>query len=304
MPEQSVIMHFIMILKEIFMRSYIDCVHCYLKQVVSCMTFAEIDEDRQHDVLYRLMDYIKTLDRYDSPAENSSLVILKAYELMGCSDPYKDAKKLSNDLALSLYARLCNEVKTTPGDRLYKALKIAVAGNTIDLGINRSFDIEESLRHSLNIGFTLDHYRRFLQKLEDIDEVLFLGDNAGEIVFDRILVEELAGMGKKVTYVIKEGPVLNDSTMEDALYTGMDSAARVITCGSNFLGTCLKTVSAPFLKLFKESRLVIAKGQANFETLEQEDSAEDRIFFLLKMKCEYVARAAGARFGDVVFFTR
>jgi uncharacterized protein with ATP-grasp and redox domains len=88
-----------------------------------------------------------------------------------------------------------------------------------------SFNIEEELKYSMETGFAKDHYRAFAKKLEQVDEVLFLGDNSGEIVFDKILVEELVRLGKRVTYVVKEGPVLNDSTMEDALYVGMDKVA-------------------------------------------------------------------------------
>lgn len=285
------------------MRCYIDCVHCYLKQAATCMMLASVDEDTQHKVLYDLMDYIRTYNRGDTPAENSTKTLLKTYELIGIDDPYREVKKHSNDIALELYPGLKRYLDTS-NRRLHEALKISVAGNIIDLGINRSFDIEEGLKHSLKSGFSKDHYQRFMEKLEGVTEVLFLGDNTGEIVFDRILVEELAALGKKVTYVVKEGPILNDATMEDAIYVGMDRGAEVITNGTNYLGTCLSRVPGEFLKVLKQAELVISKGQANFESLEQEEMAKERIFFMLKVKCEHVAMIAGANFGDVVFFTR
>ncbi|SFQ39371.1 damage-control phosphatase ARMT1 family protein [Caldicoprobacter faecalis] len=284
------------------MRATVDCVHCYLKQAVSCMRMAGLDEDSQHEILFKLMDYVKGLDRNATPAENSTYAVLKTYELMGVDDPYKEVKRQSNDLALELYPRL-KRMLDEYGDRLHSALKIAVAGNVIDLGIRRSFDIEGELRYSMETGFSKDHYDRFKQKLENVDEVLFLGDNAGEIVFDKVLVEELVSLGKKVTYVVKEGPVLNDSTMEDAIYVGMDKVARVITTGSRFLGVSFKHMSQEFADALNKAPLIISKGQANFESLEQHEMAQDRVFFLLKIKCDEVAKAAGAALGDVVFFT-
>jgi uncharacterized protein with ATP-grasp and redox domains len=282
------------------MRSYIDCVHCYLKQIVTCMDNAGVDEDTQYGVIYELMDYVKGFDRNDTPAENSSKAILKAYEMIGVDDPFKRAKKQSNDLAFSLYPKLKAVVKDFE-DSLYQALKVAVAGNIIDLGINRSYDIDKALQHSLETGFSKDDYASFIQKLGNIEEVLFLGDNAGEIVFDKILVEELVQKGKKVIYAVKEGPILNDATISDAAYVGMDKVAEIITTGSNFLGVSLKRVPMTFLNRLKTSELILSKGQANFESLEGERLSKGKVFFLLKIKCHEVGRIAGAEFGDVVF---
>ncbi|WP_003540899.1 damage-control phosphatase ARMT1 family protein [Desulfotomaculum nigrificans] len=285
------------------MKAYIDCVHCYLKQAVTCMTLAEINEDRQHEILFELMDNIKKMDRNNTPAENSTEILLKVYRLLGNSDPYKEAKQYSNDLALKIYPKL-KELLEQSDDRLYDALKIAVAGNIIDMGINRTFDINESLKYSLRVGFSRDNYDLFVKKLQQVDEVVILGDNSGEIVFDKILVEELVRMGKKIIYVVKDSPILNDATMDDAIYVGMDKIARVITTGSNYLGAPLNRVSPTLLNLLQQAKLVISKGQANFESLEQEEIAKNKIFFLLKIKCDGVGRVAGAKLGDVVFFVR
>lgn len=110
--------------------------------------------------------------------------------------------------------------------------------------------------------------------------------------------------GKKVTYVVKDGPILNDSTLEDAEYTGMTDICPVITNGSNYLGTAINKVSKDFLKQLLGSDLIISKGQANFESLEEEEWAKGKVFFILKIKCDQVGEVAGAAFGDVVFFTR
>ena len=285
------------------MNCKIDCVYCFLKQAVTCMALAKIDEDTQHEVLYKLMDDVKQYDRKDTPAVNSTKVLLKTYELINVDDPYREVKKQSNDLALSLYPQLKNYLNTVD-DRLHEALKISAAGNIIDLGPQRNFDVEKELKQILKFGFEIDHYDKFIRKLEAANNVLYLGDNAGEIVFDKILVEEIAAMGKNVTYVVKDGPILNDATMEDAVYVGMDKVANVITNGTNYLGTCMDKLPAKFLDTLLNAEIVISKGQANFESLEHEEMAKGRIFFMLKVKCDYVAEKSGVKLGDAVFFTR
>ncbi len=295
-----------MLLQEDFytMRSRIDCVYCYLKQIVSAMEFAGIPNDKMHEIVYIVMDDVKTYDKNDTPAWNSTLAILRAYELMGIEDPYKEAKKDSNDLALAIYPDLRKMVDSSdPDDRLLTALKVSVSGNVIDLGISRSYDIHGGLRHSLEAGFARDDFKLFRQRLDDAEEVIILGDNAGEIVFDKLLVEELNAMGKKTFYAVKGGPILNDALMEDAIYTGMDKITTVITNGSNYLGNPLCKISEELLTRLKNATLVISKGQANFETLDEEDIAKGRIFFLLKTKCERVAEQVGIKNGGIVFFT-
>jgi len=285
------------------MECYVDCVHCYLKQATNCMSIADVDHEKQHRVLLDLMDHIKVMDRRRTPAKNSTELLLKVYRAIGNDDPYKEVKARSNAMALKMYPRLKEFLQSSP-DRLYDALKISVAGNVIDLGINKDFDIEAGLKHSLESGFARDDYELFIEKLGQTADVLVVGDNAGEIVFDRLLVEELLSMGKKVTYMVKGGPILNDATMDDAVQSGMDKLVRVVTTGSNYLGAHPDKLSPEAGNMLANAGLVISKGQANFESLENEKIARGQVFFLLKMKCECVSRVAGAKLGDIVFFTR
>ncbi|WP_027364513.1 damage-control phosphatase ARMT1 family protein [Desulfotruncus alcoholivorax] len=285
------------------MKASVDCVHCYLKQAVNCMSIAGVDEDRQYPVLFNIMDNIKTMDRQRTPAENSTEMLINLYQMINSNDPYQEIKKRLNTLGLDLYPGL-KEYINKSGNKLYNALKIAASGNIIDLGINRDFDINASLEHSLSIGFSKDDYDRFIEKLGRVDQVVIVGDNAGEIVFDKLLVEELNQMGKKVAYIVKGGPILNDATMEDAVEVGMDKIAEVMTTGSNYLGVPLNKVAPEVVTLLANSDLVVSKGQANFESLEHEELARDRVFFLLKIKCPWVGKTAGANLGDVVFFAR
>lgn len=285
------------------MREQIDCVYCYFKQIANCMDIAGVEEDRQYQILFEFMDEVKKMDRYTTPAENTTEILMKLYQRIGNSDPFKASKEDSNILALEIYPALQDYLQKST-EQLYDALKISVAGNIIDLGIQKDFDLDASLQYSLQEGFSRDDYPRFVEKLAVTDSVLIIGDNAGEIVLDKLLVEELTRLGKKVTYLVKDSPILNDATLDDARQAGMDKLATVITTGSPYLGAPLTKVSNEVRKLMEASSLIISKGQANFETLEHEALAKDRIFFLLKIKCSCVGQVAEAKLGDIVFFTR
>jgi uncharacterized protein with ATP-grasp and redox domains len=243
------------------------------------------------------------MNRYRTPAENTTEMLMKLYQRIGNSDPFKESKDKSNIQAMELYPVLKDYLQKST-KMLYDALKISVAGNIIDLGIQKNYDLNASLQYSLKEGFSRDDYPRFVEKLAVSDSVLIIGDNAGEIVFDRLLVEELTSLGKRITYLVKGSPILNDATLDDARQTGMDKLATVITTGSPYLGVPLTKVSDEVRKLLEDSSLIISKGQANFETLEHEELAQDKIFFLLKIKCSCVGQVAEAKLGEIVFFTR
>lgn len=285
------------------MQAQIDCFYCYFKQIANCMDIAGIDEDRQYQILFDLVDDIKKMDRTSTPAENTTEMLLKLYRKIDNNDPFKESKEKSNTLALKIYPVLKDYLRKS-NNKLYDALKISVAGNIIDLGIKKDYDLSASLEFSLKEGFARDNYPRFREKLAAAENVLIIGDNAGEIVFDRLLVEELNRLGKKITYIVKGSPILNDATIDDARQAGIDKIATVITTGTYYLGTPLTKISAKVKNLLGKSSLIISKGQANFETLEHEELAKDRIFFLLKIKCPCIGKAAGAKLGDIVFFTR
>ncbi|WAM34763.1 damage-control phosphatase ARMT1 family protein [Caldicellulosiruptor morganii] len=281
------------------MKALVDCIHCYLKQAVSCMEMVNIPDERKIEVLYILMDFIKTLDPQASPAYNSSLVLLKTYEIIKNRDPYCYAKKQSNALALELYEDMKKKVFGA-SDPLYSALKVAVAGNVIDLGIKRDFDIETELSNAFGYGFSIDDYALLKDRIKTAKDIVIAGDNAGEIVFDKILVEVLRQMGKSVYYIVKTEPILNDSTLEDAKEVGMDRIANVVDTGVGLLGIPKNLVSLEVKQLILNADVIISKGQANFESLDEFEEIQANIFYLLKIKCEFLAKKLGFKLGDLV----
>jgi uncharacterized protein with ATP-grasp and redox domains len=274
------------------------CIPCYLKQALSAAREVTDDADQQRTVLNEVAGLLPGLPLHSTPAHNSTRVLWRAQEVLGCADPFASKKRHYNELALSMYPQLQALVQGSP-QRLRTAIRVAAAGNVIDLGIldRDDVDLMGVLNETVSRGFVLDECGVFERKLASVERILYLLDNAGEAVFDRVLVEELSARGLQVTVVAKGQPILNDATMEDALVAGLDQVARLISNGSPMIGTDLGTCSTEFLHSFEAADLIISKGQANFETLNE---TARHIFFVLRAKCPEVGRELGVAVGDVV----
>jgi uncharacterized protein with ATP-grasp and redox domains len=214
----------------------------------------------------------------------------------GVSDPYRQEKGKSNRKALALYPRLKEHVDGSP-DPLEAAVTVAAIGNVMDFGANPGFDVDRALEEGLARGLQDSAFPDFERRLREVDRLLYIGDNAGEIVFDRLLVEELSARGVEVTFAVRGGPILNDATLEDARDVGMDEVAEVVASGVVAPGTILEEANPGFLELFHGSPLILSKGQGNYEGL---SGAPGPLFFLLMIKCPVVARELGAEVGDLV----
>jgi uncharacterized protein with ATP-grasp and redox domains len=282
------------------MRSTVDCVPCYMRQVISTLRIAGVEEEKQYDIIYALFPTIAALDPLKTPAENTSLVLFEVYRLLGMEDPYREAKAASNVLARR-YFPVLERIVAANKDPLLTVLKASVAGNAIDMGINPDFDVGASIRQELERGFQrsdVDALRELLA--QGSPPLVVIGDNSGEIVFDSLLVATLRQYAADLTFVVKGGPTLNDATVEDALDVGMDFLAEVITTGNNYLGVIPEFCSPELRAAIASAGVVIAKGQANYETLEGTSFAGDKTFFLLQAKCPVIAAHLGVDLGGSV----
>jgi damage-control phosphatase, subfamily I len=275
-----------------FMKTYLDCIPCFFKQALFAARAATKDEKKAKEVLDRVARLIPTIPLSNSPPETARLIYSAVREVTGVADPFKAYKETSIQKALSLYGELKSMVKNSE-DPLQAALRVAIAGNVIDLGANPDFDLEKEMKGVMHEGLSLDHYESFRESLEKARTVLYLGDNAGESVFDRILIEAL---GKNTIYAVRAIPIINDATVEDAEKSGINEVAQILSSGCDAPGTILKRCSPEFLAIFKEADLIISKGQGNFETLSGE---EGPIFFLLKVKCPVIARHLDVSLGEM-----
>jgi uncharacterized protein with ATP-grasp and redox domains len=213
----------------------------------------------------------------------------------GCPDAYEGMKREANQKALELLPELRSMLDEVPeAERLRRACLISCLGNVIEYDVpGHSSDIDEALK-LLDEGFCIDDTDRLKSLLVDDPHVLLLTDNAGEIAFDRLVVQELHRLGCMVTIAVKGGPSLNDALMEDAVAVGMTGEAdEVITTGSDCIGVQLDISSDEFREVFYSVDVIIAKGMANWETL-TEVPAPTPLMYLLRTKCEPVADAVGA----------
>jgi hypothetical protein len=292
------------------MRVAADCIPCYLKQAISACQAAGLDDGGRQRLLVGLLPLIAGLDQAKTPAENSTLVLLETYRLLGRGDPFREAKDASNRLARTFLPSLEKIVEFSE-DPLLTVLKVAVAGNVIDMGINPQFDVNASIHQVLHEGFArcdIEPLRKLLQAGRPPGKQLagggprlvVIGDNSGEIMFDYLLLAQLRQYTQEIYYVVKGGPILNDATVEDAEAAGIDLLARVVTTGSNYLGVIPEFCSAELCSLLETCDLALAKGQANYESLEGTALAGDRTFFLLRAKCPCVASHLGVECGASV----
>lgn len=278
------------------MRAKAGCIPCYLKHALTAVREVEKDPQKQRIILNKVAMLLPQLTFEQTPAGNSTIVIREVCRLLKEPDPFARLKKHYNKLALSLYPEL-KRIVNQSSDPLDTALKIAVAGNIIDLGILKVGNLEAETEDALNKGFAIDHREMFKKDLSFAEDILYIGDNAGETVFDRVFIEELIERGKKIIFVVRGEKVLNDATREDAIVVGIDKIAEVVDNGSSWIGTELSTCSPEFRELFKRSKLIIAKGQANFETLSDVDG---NIYFILRAKCEEVASELNVHVRDII----
>lgn len=205
------------------MKARVGCVPCYLKQALSAAREVTDDPELQLKVLRALAKEAPYYSLEATPAENSTYALWLVNELLNCADPFHPKKKAYNQLALEAYERLKEIVDTSEG-RLRTAVKIAAAGNIVDLGILEEVDVESALAGALTSGLAIDHFSQFARALSSARRVLYLADNAGEIVFDKILIEEFRD--KDIIFAVKEAPILNDAILEDAWAVGMDGWPR------------------------------------------------------------------------------
>jgi len=277
-------------------KTELECLPCFFGQVVRTLKHAGVNGDRGRNILRRAGRIIEKASLDEVPARTTTIIHRMLREETGL-DPYKQVKDAYNRIALEMLPALRCRAESLD-DRLECGVRAAIAGNVIDFGIYESIDLDRALEESFHLPMTGGVYPAFSRAVKSSRSILYLCDNAGEIVFDRFLIEILRDMGKKVTAVVKGSPVINDATLDDARAAGLHECATVIDNGNDGIGTLLEACSLQFLEQYRSADLIISKGQANFETLVQEQ--DERIFFLFKVKCPVVAAFMERSNGDIV----
>jgi len=283
------------------MKTYLDCLPCFLRQPLEASRLATVDEAVHAKVLSEVLAYLQNMPYHRPPPAIARDVQSLVKTITGCKDPYKEIKLKSNRMVEDLLPQLEKTIKKSK-DPLRETIKYAIIGNVIDYGSAHRFKLEDMIDASCEFDIDSEVYNYFKEQLKSANTVLYLVDNAGEIFFDKLLIKHLKELGKKVIVAVKSQPILNDATEEDAQLANLKDYAYVI-CADNGKqpsapGVLLSDASQEFLDFFDSADLVISKGQGNYESL---DLSEREIFFMLVVKCPLVSSHLKSSVGDLIF---
>jgi damage-control phosphatase, subfamily I len=273
------------------MKTHLNCVPCVVRQAVDVVQRVESDPIQQERLIRRILKTLSGIELHRSPPDIVQTVQRIIRDHTGLTDPYDMIKRQFNDLALDMVPVLnaCIDQVADPFDA---ALRMAMAGNVIDFGVNGQIEstvVQETLDEVRDAPIDMDAVLALKKQISQSRRILYLLDNTGEIVFDRLFIERCLP-GDKTIAAVRGAPVLNDATLEDARYVGLTDVVTTIDNGSDAPGTLLDDCSDAFLKVFWDADVIIAKGQGNYETLNE---VQANIFFVLKVKCPIAARSIG-----------
>lgn len=289
-------------LKRTYMKTDLSCIPCLLRQSVETVNLATNDKTLRTEAINAVLQYLEKIDYNVAPPALAKEVYSILHKITGNPDPYKDIKKRYNELVLQNYDKL-RRIVYMDADPVMAAAKLAVAGNIIDFGIESiEIDVNKIFDQVHDSNFFINNFDQFIEDLKTSRHILYLADNAGEIVFDRLFIEILQRfypeLALKFTVVVRGAPIINDATDEDARMVGLDRIAEIIDNGDNAPATILSNVSENVRLQYKQADIIISKGMGNYETLDEETRL---LYYLLKVKCTLTSKRIGAPVGSLVF---
>jgi hypothetical protein len=254
-----------------------------------------LDEQTKNNIVHDFVNYLAHSDREKTAPQVARDLHKNIREMIKNDDPYHEEKQYHNQFMLTHYPAL--QKKVTESDNPFEtALRIAIAGNIIDFGPAQDFDIMETINNTLKSDFAIDQSGELQNDIQTAKTILYLGDNAGEIVADKLFIETLNH--PNLYFATRGAPIINDITIEDAIQTEIDKTANIISNGYDAPSTILDKVSEEFMEIYKKADIIISKGQGNLEGLINEKSP--KIYFLLTVKCQLIGDLIGVRKGDFV----
>jgi len=278
------------------MKTYFDCIPCFLRQALNAARLTTTDINMHEKVMRKVLGRVSEMDLNQPPPLMGQQIYRIIRETTGNSDPYKKIKDKFNTFVLDLYPEFKKKI-TTSVNPFETAVRLAIAGNIIDFGVEAKINtstvyqvVNQSLTQKIDGSI-----KKFKDTVFSANKILYLGDNSGEIVFDRLLIEQLPY--DKVTFAVRGYPVINDVTMDDAEATGITKLVSVIDNGSDAPGTILDECSDEFKHVFQDADVIISKGQGNYESLSESNK---NIFFIFKVKCPVVAENTKCAVGSMV----
>jgi len=277
------------------MKTQFECIPCIISSYLKLVETSVIPETQQEVILRQLLHYLSGVDYDQSPPMMGRTLQRMIRESLQNPDPYHQIKQHYNQMMMDLYSSF-KEIVERSEDPFDAAMRMAIAGNVIDFGAKYQFDIMDSINRVKEHELAIDDSRFLRDDLEHAQTLLYIGDNCGEIVLDKLFLETI-DISQKY-FVVRESPVINDITPEDAKMTGMDKIATILTTGDNSPGAVWESASKDFRDHFNNADVIISKGQGNLEGLI--DVPHDHVYFLLVTKCDLIGEKIGTRNGDFV----
>lgn len=265
------------------MKFHPNCVPCLLNQALRVLAsygrpLSRMDKKGMLNHVMAILTDDKVMEQL--PAKTGRDVYALIGDYLQDPDIYKEAKQRSNDEARRLYPVAKARIAAS-SDPLKAAANVAIVGNLMDLGTDHHFDLQAEIDA---LRLAVDHFDSLKAELARAKTLLYIADNAGEVFFDKVFLEEILREFRiKVVFSVRAGPIINDATVEDAKAAGIGGLATIIE-GTQSPGILLDEATPEFTKAYKSADLIIAKGQGNFEALSERPRSEN-IFYLLMAKC-------------------
>jgi len=279
-----------------------ECLPCLLRLGRGCVARAGLSAGQAEAVEQRIEALLRGVDRALPTPVVARQIQRMVLEASGQTDLYADERRRSNAAVLARRRELGQRIRDRGPDALATAIKLAVAGNVIDFAAEQTFSLQGALDRALGGAPAVDEIPALIRALGRARRLLYLADNAGEIVLDGLLLEQLGADGPQVTLAVRGGPIINDAVRDDAAEAGLPAHVRIIDSGVDLPGTRHELAGASLRSALERADLVISKGQGNFETLV--DQPGPPTFFLFVVKCSVVSRAIGIPEGAAVVGSR
>ena len=276
-----------------------ECVKCIVGQIDKATKLLDLDEKLSKQIMEEVNKKSKSFSFNDTPPFVAKEVYEYLAKMAKLDDPLEKLKQESIKKAIS-YLPLINEKIENSEDKLFTAIKASVAGNVIDFATTKEFSLDEEINSIFSTNFSINDYEIFKEKLYKAENLIVLSDNAGENVFDKVLVKTIKKLlpNLKIYYATRGKAIINDITTKEAFQIGIDKYCEVISSGVDTPGLEKKRANKDFLELFESVPLILSKGMGNFECLES--SKDERVFFLFKVKCDVVANKIQRKLGEIV----
>lgn len=276
-----------------------ECVKCIVGQINKATKLLNLEANLANEINLEVEKRSQNFDFKKSPP----FVAKDVYEYLAfktnLKDPLENLKNISIKKAKEYVPFLENKIAQSD-DKLFASIKAAVSGNVIDFATTLEFSLEKEIENIFHTDFSINNYKEFKEELEKTNQLIILADNAGENIFDKILVKNISILypNIKIYYATRGKAIINDITTKEAFESGIDKYCQVISSGVDTPGLEKSQASKEFMEIYEKTPLVLSKGMGNFECLESLN--ESKIFFLFKVKCSVVSNTIGEDIGNII----